>query len=54
MMIARVDFESLWTEFYDPSALLVFFVYVFFPVIYSFSPRTQLNFTCATLSVSIL
>ena len=40
MMIARVDFESLWTNFYDPSALLVFFVYVFFSVIYSFSPNT--------------
>lgn len=38
MMIARVDFESLWTNFYDPSALLVLNVYVFFSVIYSFFP----------------
>ena len=30
MMIARVDFESLWTNFYHPSALLVFFVFFFF------------------------
>lgn len=54
MMIARVDFESLWTKFYDPSALLFFFN-VFFSVIYSFFPtRTQLNFTGGTSSVSTL
>lgn len=45
MMIARVDFESLWTKFYDPSALLVF-LFMFLPA--------QLNFTCASLSVSTL
>ena len=39
IMIARVDFESLWTNFYDPSALLVFFVMFFFSLLYSFFPH---------------
>ena len=53
MMIARVDFESLWTNFYDPSAPLDFFVSVFFFSDLQFFPEhTQLNFTGGTSSVS--
>ena len=40
MMIARVDFESLWTNFHDPSALLVFW-FMFFFQWFTVSPRTH-------------